>query len=339
MSRPKARPFRRSDGTYWARVRYTDESGKTRDRVERAASAADAHAKSNELLKQYDKDVPSQPPPITFNEFADLFRPHVERLRSHKTVLGHLRSLQTYFGDKLLTSITYEDIKRYSQKRYRSVSSRTGRPLKHASVHREVALLRRMFKEAIERGYATKNPYKDGPPLIKPEYETKRDRVLSKGEEERLLAVCIGRRAHLRLLILAAVATRATKSQLLRVTWKDVDINLKLITFRHGKKPVPGFFGKELADALIELQNELLHEFSHTPRLIMGDKLFSEWIEEKRVFRDPKTAFSSACRAAGIENLRFSDLRWTLADRAEANAKKFMEKLAAHRRKNPHDKH
>lgn len=316
MRRPKACPFRRKDGTYWARVRYIDESGKTREKVERAENPADALSKSIELTKQYESGSAPQALPITFNKFADLFTPHIEEQQSYKASLGFLRSLRGHFGNKRLDEITYEDIQEYYKKRLKSVSARTGKRLKRASVNREIAMLSRIFKEAIEQGFATKNPYKDGPPLVKPQQETRRDRILSEEEKERLLAVCTGRRARLRPVILAALDTRATKSQLLRMTWGDLHIGLREITIRlPGNKIVKRRMGEDLANALAKLHDDLLDEYSKDSGLSRSRDapLFQDWIKPKPVFRDFKTAFSSACRAAKIKDLRFGDLRRTTA--------------------------
>jgi integrase len=327
MRRPKACPFRRSDGTYWARVRYVDESGKTRDKVARAESLADADAKSIELVKKYDKYGDSQPPPITFNKFAESFIPHIQGQRSYKTSLGFLRTLRDHFGNKRLTAITYKDIEAYAKERRKSVSSRTGKRLKRASVNREIALLSSMFKQAIEQGFATKNPYKDGPPLIKPEQETKRNRVLSEEEEKRLLAACTGRRAHLRPIIVAALDTGATKSQLLRLTWRDVHIGLRTIGFRLRKGIANVRMGEDLTSALANLRREREDEWYNTPSLRSGEDapLLEDWIKPQSIFRDFKTAFSTVCRDAKIKDLRFNDLRYTVKTRNEAKIKRFKE--------------
>jgi integrase len=332
MKRPKACPYRRRDGTYWARIRYTDESGKTRDEVARAESVADADAKSIELLRQYEADHGisiESPTPITFNKFAELFIPHIERQRSYQTTQGFLRTLRSHFGNKRLTSITYSDVREYAKKRRKAISLRTGKKFKTASVNREIALLSSMFKEAIEQGFAVKNPTQDGARIIKPEEETRRNRILSEEEEERLLAVCIGRRAHLRPVIRAALDTGATKSQLLRLTWSDLHIGLRSITIRlSGNKTVKRRMSDDLANILAKSYEELLHEFSHTPTLMMGQKLFDEWLGEKYVFRDFKTSFSSACRAAKIQDLRFNDLRRTYDARRQASLERYRRAMA-----------
>lgn len=322
MRRPKAYPFRRGD-TYWARVRYVDESGKTREEVARAESAADARAKSTELVKKYDEGGDSQPKPITFNKFAELFLPHIESQRSYKPSLSFLHTLQDHFGGKQLTSITHGDIQAYAKKRRNTKSLRTGKKFKAASVNREVALLSRMFNEAIEQGFLTANPCKDGPRLINPKEETKRDRILTTEEEERLLAACTGRRVHLRPVILAALGTGATKSQLLRYTWGDIHLGLQQIK-SPGNKPGWMRMNQELVSALVKLQDELLKEYTGDSSLSRGKDapLFEEWKKPMRVFRDFKSAFPSACRAAEIKDLRFHDLRRTYVTRYQEKVKR-----------------
>jgi integrase len=340
--RPKACPYRRTDGTYWARIRYTDESGKVRDEVARAESAADANAKSIELVKQYEAEhglSMESPTPITFNKFSELFTPHIERQRSYQTTLGFLHTLRGHFGNKRLASITYSDVQEYAKNRRKAVSLRTGKKLKRASVNREIALLSSMFKEAIGQGFAVKNPVKDGPPLIKVQDEIKRDRVLSEEEEGRLLAACAGRRAHLRLIIRAALDTGATKSQLLRLTWGDLHIGLREVTIHSSdnKAPRKAKMRDTLANELAKLHDELLREYSNDPDLRRDENapLFHEWLNPKRVFRDFKSSFSSACRAAKIKDLRFNDLRRTHRVRLQAFMGRWMAltQTAAKKRK------
>lgn len=333
MKRPKACPYRRKDKTYWARIRYTDEAGKTHEQVERAANQAEASARSLELVKQYEAEHGlslEKPTPITFSKFSDLFIPHIEGQRSYPTTIKFLRTLRAHFGHKQLASITYGDVQRYVKKRRQAVSERTGKRLKRASVNREVALLSSMFKEAIGQGFAVKNPVKDGPPLIKAKEETKRDRILSEEEEERLLAACTGRRAHLRAVILAALDTGATKSQLMQLTWGDIHIGLREITIRssNNKSLRKARMRELLADELAKPYEKLRDEYNSTPSLYQGGPkapLLSEWMAKKLVFRDFKTSFPSACRAAKIKDLRFNDLRRT----ADARRKAFIDRLKA----------
>jgi hypothetical protein len=299
-----------------------DESGKTRDEIARADSAADAHAKSLKLVKKYEKDEAPQAPPITFFEFSESFVQHIIKLRSYKSASGFLQTLRGYFGNKQLSSITYDDIQEFAKKRRRSVSKRTRKRLKKASVNRELRLLSRMFKDAVEQRLVVKNPFKDGPRLINPREEIRRDRILLEEEEERLLAACIGRRAHLRAVILAALDTGATKGQIMRLTWADIHLGLREITIRsNDNKPLrKAKMQQPLADELLKSYDKLTNEYMTTPGLYnggLGAPLLEDWMGKKPVFRDFKTSFSSACRAAKIKDFRFNDLRRTYAFRRE----------------------
>jgi integrase len=275
MKRPKASAYKRGDGTYWARIRYTGEDGKTHQKSVRASNQAYASAKSDELVKQFEAEqgfTVDKPTPITFNNFADLFLPHIEEQPSYQSAIGFLRTLRAHFGNKQLAAITYSDVARYAKARRKVVSERTGKRLKRASINREIALLSSMFKEAISQGFAVKNPVKDGSPLIKPDEEMKRDRVLFREEEERLLAACTGRRAHLRAVIVAALKTAATKSQLLRLTWGDVHIGLRTIGFRQsGKETVNVKMHDDLAEELAKIHSALENEYFNTPSLHRGE--------------------------------------------------------------------
>jgi integrase len=335
MRRPRAAPYRRADGTYWARIRYTDESGKTRVKSLRAANQAEASTKSDELVKQYEVQHGlsiDAPTPITFNKFADLFIPHIKGQQSYNSAQVFLRTLRDHFGDKQLTSITYSDIQGYAEKRRKTKSLRTGKKFKTASINREIALLSSIFKRAIEQGFAAKNPYQDGTPLINPKEETRRDRVLSKEEEEELLAVCTGRRAHLRAVIIAALDTGSTKGELLRLTWGDIHIGLREIKFRSRDKKLVRKVAMtdRLAQDMLPLYEKLQNEYGSTPSLYRGADapLFQDWIADKPVFRDFKSSFSSACRAAEIEDLRFNDLKRTWTRRRQEMFKRWTSNLA-----------
>src|SRR5437868_5941731 len=58
------------------------------------------------------------------------------------------------------------------------------------SVNRELALLRRMFNVAYREGWLLKNPFHSGEPLISLADEVKRERILTRDEEARLLEAC-----------------------------------------------------------------------------------------------------------------------------------------------------
>jgi hypothetical protein len=60
---------------------------------------------------------------------------------------------------------------------------------------------------AVANGWLLKNPFVMGESLINPGDERHRERILTREEEEKLLAVCTGAKAHLRPVIIMALDT------------------------------------------------------------------------------------------------------------------------------------
>ena len=66
-----------------------------------------------------------------------------------------------------------------------------------------------------------RSPFESGDSLISLADETKRDKLLAREEEERLLAACAERSGHLRATIIGAIDTALRKSELLQLKWGD----------------------------------------------------------------------------------------------------------------------
>jgi len=84
---------------------------------------------------------------IKFKEFALMYIENHSKpnKRSWKTSdINSLKSLTPYFGEKYLYAITSENIEKYKQERKTEVSE--------ASVNREIACLKTMFKKGMEWG-------------------------------------------------------------------------------------------------------------------------------------------------------------------------------------------
>src|SRR5262249_9805767 len=147
-------------------------------------------------------------------------------------------------------------------------------------------------------GIIAVNPFKQGEQLIDRSGETSRDRVLSFDEEERLLAACKGPRSHLRSLIIIALDAGLRRGETFRLEWRDLDLDARLIRVRaiNAKTNKP----REVA-MTTRLYEELLRLSEET----MGNSVFG-------IKTNIKRSFGSACKAAGIDGLRYHDLRHTL---------------------------
>ena len=84
-------------------------------------------------------------------------------------------------------------------------------------------MLRRMLGIARQQRWMIYDIFTEGEALITTADEKSRDRVLSKDEEKRLLAECVGPRLHLRPLVIAGIDTGMRRGELLLLRWEDVN--------------------------------------------------------------------------------------------------------------------
>ena len=120
------------------------------------------------------------------------------------------------------------------------------------------------------------------------------------------MAALTGQRAHLRPIVILAVYTGMRKSEILSLTWPQVDFTrnvIHLITTKSGKaRSVP--MSELVRSELLNLKAESKHSEFIFVSVRTGRAL--GWI---------KRGFVSACKDAGIENLHFHDLRHTASTR------------------------
>lgn len=249
------------------------------------------------------------------------------------TIRRQIARFRLEFGSKLAAKITFDDIKRYkikrlkepvvieyyekialsaeekamlpknNRRRFRYEKKSKSRPRKHASVHRELSRLRRIFNIAVRGGWIPANPFAQGESLIQPGMETARLRICSFEEEAALIAACTGKREHLEAIIRFALDTAMRKGEIFRLVWKDVDFARRRIfvlatNTKTGKsRYVP--MTQRTIDYLTPL-----HKFDKNP----AHRVFG-------IATDADRAWDSAVEAANIEGLTFHDLRATAITR------------------------
>jgi integrase len=177
------------------------------------------------------------------------------------------------------------DIARFRDERLRKVSSPT--------VKRDLSILGHLFEVARrEWGIHVHNPVRD---IKLPVSGKARDRRLQPGEETRLLKACIeARNPWLEPIVRLALETAMRQSELVGLRWKHVDLARRIVHLPETKngesRTVP------LSTAAIYVLNPL-------PRSFNG-QVFPSVTSEAI-----KRSYIRARRRAGIEDLRFHDLR------------------------------
>jgi integrase len=180
-------------------------------------------------------------------------------------------------------------------------------------INRHLGQLRTFFNWSIEHDYRTDSPFQhNGRPVLKLTKERSRSRVLTPDEERRLH---LASGTHLRDCIVAALETGCRVGELLSLTWADVEqedgqpawLALKGERTKTGQArvvPVTATLATVLATRRQDPNGE-----PHRPEAFVFGNAVGEQIGTIA------TAFRSACRRAGVDGLRFHDLRRTAGSR------------------------
>ena len=174
----------------------------------------------------------------------------------------------------------------------------------YSTVNRSLALMKRMYTLAINEGIVSENPVKK----VKffSEADTIKERILTQEEEARLMAEAP---PHLRSILIVALNTGMRFSEVVNLEWKQVDINAKRLRVENTKSHKVRF---------ININAPLLEELTRLRGRANGSPC---------VFPNPGTgkpyfclhrSFVTACKKAGVQGLRFHDLRHTFASRLDA---------------------
>jgi len=134
----------------------------------------------------------------------------------------------------------------------------------------------------------------------------KRERILTRDEERKLLEACSGHhhREHLRPILICALDTGMRRGEILSLRWHDVD-------FENGLINIQAFNTKTMKERQVSLTARLASELQ---------TLWEQSPQEKRgrvfgIVSNVKRLFTAARRTAGLLDVRFHDLRHTHATR------------------------
>ena len=199
-----------------------------------------------------------------------------------------LRHLKNTFRGRYLDDISSLDVEDYKARRLQAVSP--------ATVNRELACLKHMFNEAVEWGKVNENPTAKVKLLRE---ENRRIRYLEKEETEALSGACS---EHLRPIVITALNTGMRKSEILNLKWSEVDLLLGKIYLYNTKngKPRDIDINEWLAETLLKVPKH-----PESPYVFCNDA-------GKR-YGNVRKSFETAKKKAGIEDLRFHDLRHNFA--------------------------
>ena len=299
MSKPNVhglpQHLRRDDGGYFLDY-IVQEEGVTRRKRVRLGQIPLAQAKK--VLAQHmqaivdNRFLASETPKLIFSEAADAFLAYSRSMKKSfhrdEQIVGHLKG---FFGDRLLESLTLDQIAKYVVFR-RSQRQQAGLELKGATLNREIACLKTIIRRSVVNRQLDRNPL-EGLKLFK---ENPRSRTLTPDEYSRLLSQCSG---HLKPIVQLAYVTAMRKGEILRLRWDQVDFQNKVIVLEAEST-------KTQEKREIPLNDELLEILHGVPRSLGHGFVFTF---KGKFIGNIRKAFHRACERAGIKDFRFHDLR------------------------------
>ena len=136
-----------------------------------------------------------------------------------------------------------------------------------------------------------------------------RERYLTDDEEKRLFEILVGRRAHIRPIVVVALQTGMRQGEILGMTWENVDFEQKTIYVAHTKTGRPR---KLPMSRPVEVELRSLKQDASSDEHVFS---YARTGLKLTTFRH---AWEGACTEAKISGLRFHDLRHTFATRLRA---------------------
>jgi len=207
------------------------------------------------------------------------------------------------FGNKGLNNIAMPNIKNYQLERKLEIialaknKSKRESEINFRSVNYEIAILRNFFNYCIEKGYIEKNPCAG----VKKLNELSRLKTLSDDDIQKLISSATNKLT--RDLITFLIYTGCRKGEGLNLKWENVDLKNDVIAIKGTKTKL---------DRYIPLSSPLKSLLSGVEK---GDDCLYVFNNAGKKIVDFKHSFKTACRNAGLKDLRIHDLRHVFASK------------------------
>jgi integrase len=259
--------------------------------------AKEVLAKKKTEAKEGRYESTAKKPSPLLEDFVEEYFDYYRANRRPHSVRRHeisWRAIQSVFGSKRLDEISPLALERYRRQRQKAGRS-------DVTINRELAFLRNLYTMAITWDKAIENPVKK----VKLARENNEKlRILSSDEETRLLDQC---GTQLKPLVITALNTGFRSSELLSLTWADVD-------FLSGSVTVRAAYAKNGESRSVPM-NKVLTEILRTIKI--GDSMLESVFRSTHgtPYRSFRSAFERSVRKANIEDVTFHSLRHTFASR------------------------
>jgi integrase len=206
--------------------------------------------------------------------------------------LDRFKHVLSFFSEIPIRDLNQSLIRKYRQERHSGNAS-----LKHATVNRDLAVLRRLCNWTVEEGIIPISPL--GRLRLERERRTKRP-VMSVREERLLMAHAP---VHLQRIIRCALDTGMRRGEILGERWEDVDFDNRLLHVTRSKTAQ----GESRIVPLTNRVYEMLRSFRKDQGIV--------FTYGESPIKIVKTAWAASLRRSGLRHFRFHDLRHTANSR------------------------
>jgi integrase len=293
---------------------YRDAGGKRVQKIAiNAVTPEEAKlALFKEVQRAFDREyaITREKENITFKEFSVLYIENYAKVKKRswrKSDVSHLKAhLLPYFGNTALSEIRQFQIEQYIAKRLKNKLIRNSKKMvQKSSINRELACMRKILNKAIDWGFLAQNPMSK----IKlfSEKDNLKERILSREEEQRLLEKSP---LYLRPILIVALNTGMRRGEILNLRWDQIDLEARRIRVEVTKNGRVRYV--DINSVLLAMLQDHKSSNGQNSHVFVNSKTGSP-------FADVKKSFNATCKKAGINQLRFHDLRHTFASRLVEN--------------------
>jgi len=315
--------IRKKSKNSWQIQVYEDGmEGKHRKFITVHGKKSDAQKTLNELLVSMEKGIPIASGRLTVAEhLKNWLEGYVKTNCSQRTLESYRSTAEHHF----IPALGHIQLKHLHPQAIQAYYGKACEKLSAKSVLYHHRILKESLKYAVRQGYLGRNPCDLVDP---PKPRQKPMRTLTPEELKTLLETASGNQFY--PVIYTAVSTGLRQAELLGLRWRDIDLDLQSISVcqtlykrcgvcefkepktSHSKRRVS--MTAKLADYLSEYKGEKESLSLHLGRLLKPDDLVFSNIEGKPI--DPGVlshSFARLVKQAGLQSVRFHDLRHTFA--------------------------
>lgn len=251
----------------------------------------------------------------SFVTLCEKYREFCQNNRDAKNRNYMIDQLKEEFGGRLLRNITLADVESYQSRLLNS-------GLQAATVNRRIACLKHMLHKATDWDMLDNESYLKIRKVQLLKEENTRLRFLNVDEAKSLLLACP---PFLQPIVTMALNTGMRRGEILGLTWDRVDLKHGFILL--GDNNVKSGRGRQIPInkvLMITLKTLYFQRRPGVPYLFPAPS--------GKPYTTINTAFKKACKAAGIKDFHFHDLRHTFASQAVMNGADLasVQKLLGH---------